>query len=156
MKLRLFKEADAELKQFDKFELASLFYQLHPAGTYADSKCGSMVPFGLRVLDAELSLFMGRAEECIGKLRHLQTVVVRVMQQLLPVNCEESRAIWQRRLDKVKQSMSNVLVNIRVNKHTKNTHSRNVLPFLINNPNNPTKMHCVVLFSRTTKRVSRF
>ncbi len=114
MKLRLFKEADAELKQFDRFELPSLYYQLHPAGTYADSKCGSMVPFGLRVLDAELALFTGRTDECIGKLRQLHLTVERIMQQLMPANCEESRGIWQRRLDKVKQSMSNVLVNIRV------------------------------------------
>ncbi|CAM6031610.1 unnamed protein product [Sphagnum compactum] len=97
MKLKFFREAEIELKQFENFEKPCFFYETYPnenpdrKGEFAanielsqsaswfdesrlDPLSGSMVPFGLRMLNAELPLYLARSEESISNLyRLLQT-----------------------------------------------------------------------------------
>ncbi len=80
MKLRLFKEAESELTQFGSFfNMPEFFYEFH-ASVYPGRK-GSMIPFGLRILAAELPQFLGKTEESITNLYHLLSVVQSVLDE---------------------------------------------------------------------------
>ncbi len=80
MKLKLYKAADAELRQFEHFNRQLYFYETH-AQYYGTQRRGCMVPFGLRVLDAELPYYMLRGDESIA---HLQRLVDTIKSQILP------------------------------------------------------------------------
>lgn len=101
MKLKLFKEAEVEIKQFENFEKPQFFYEFQ-SQTYPDRKgmllgslnyllfqfyirvlCkGSMVPFGLRMLNAELSQYLGKPDESLASLCKLLVLVENVVKDL--------------------------------------------------------------------------
>jgi hypothetical protein len=80
MKLKLFKEAELELAQFgSRLNKPQCFYQFH-GNAYPDRK-GSIIPFGLRMLAAELPQHLGRPEDSIANLYHLLSVVQKVLDE---------------------------------------------------------------------------
>lgn len=109
MKLKLFKEAEQELKQFENFEKPELFYesQVH---FYPDRK-GSMVPFGLRMLNAELPQYLNKPEEATANLYKLLKIVNSTIDDLLPNKNESSLKIWYERKIKVLFSIVNILIS---------------------------------------------
>ncbi len=104
MKLKLFKEAELELKQFEQFNKYQFFYEFHPQ-KYPNRKGntpylfliififiritfqfkGSMIPFGLRMLDAELAQYLGRSDESVCRLHKLLAIVDQVIPQFSDV-----------------------------------------------------------------------
>ena len=88
MKLKFFKEADQELAQFENFDLAEFYYDSHPE-SYPNRK-GSMVPFGLRVLAAELKQFLAKSDECVTGLTRLLDIVNQVINNNLDKNDQSS------------------------------------------------------------------
>ncbi len=91
MKLKYFREADVELRQFENFEKFYLFYETYP-NDYPNRE-GSMVPFGLRMLNAELPLYLGKSEESIAQLYKLLETVDRVMATDLPSDNQSKLSI---------------------------------------------------------------
>jgi trafficking protein particle complex subunit 12 len=89
MKLKLYKEADLELKQFENFEKSELFYE-YQTRFYPDRK-GSMVPFGLRMLNAELPQYINKPDESISKLYELLNVVQEIINDLVLNQSKESK-----------------------------------------------------------------
>ena len=84
MKLKFFREAELELKQFENFERSYFFYDYHEKEF--PNRTGSMVPFGMRVLNAELPLFLGRSEESLANLYKLLSIVNETIDHKLPPN----------------------------------------------------------------------
>ena len=80
MKLKLFKEADCEMKQFEDFNKAEFFYECQ-ADSYPNRR-GCMIPFGFRMLNAELPQYLGRSEESISHLYKLLHVVQGIIDSL--------------------------------------------------------------------------
>jgi len=78
----MFKEAELELKQFDDFNRAEFFYQSQPS-LYANRK-GSMVPFGLRMLNVEIAQYLGRLDATLNSLYALLNKVDEILAHLLP------------------------------------------------------------------------
>lgn len=85
MKLKLFKEVEMELAQFDSFNKPQFFYEFQ-ASVYPDRK-GSMVPFGLRMLNAELAHYLGRSDESISNLYKLLANVESVLDSYKDDEC---------------------------------------------------------------------
>ncbi len=139
MKLKMFKEAELELKQFDDFNRAEFFYQSQP-GLYSNRK-GSMVPFGLRLLNVEIAQYLGRPDVTLNSLYAFLNRVDEIVKHSLPnkegiyiysdlfnrfsfiretvtnkIFSKETRRIWNERRNKVLFSISNTLLNKRVRK----------------------------------------
>ena len=85
MKLKLFKEVEIELSQFDSFCKPQYFYEFQES-KYPDRK-GCMVPFGLRMLNAELPHFLGRSEESISNLYMVLASVDSVLDSYINDQC---------------------------------------------------------------------
>lgn len=77
MKLKLFKEVEMELAQFNNFNKPQYFYEFQ-ASLYPD-RIGCMVPFGLRMLNAELAHYLGRSDESISNLYKLLASVEKIL-----------------------------------------------------------------------------
>ena len=77
IKLKLFKEAELELDQFGAFNKPQYFYEFH--GCAYPSRKGSMIPFGFRILSAELPQYLGRIDDSIANLYYLLSVVQDVL-----------------------------------------------------------------------------
>eukprot|EP01018_Ginkgo_biloba_P016309 Gb_15408 [translate_table: standard] len=68
-KLRRYGEAAEELATIDDFDRSEYKYETHPS--YYHGKSGSMVPFSLRWLHAELPYRLGRKQETVDRLYKL-------------------------------------------------------------------------------------
>lgn len=79
MKLKYFKEADFELRKFDNFQRPEFFYESHQE-SYPNRK-GSMIPFGFRMLAAELPQYLSRSDESISMICHLLTTVNSIIEK---------------------------------------------------------------------------
>lgn len=79
-KLQMFSTAEVELEAFGNFNQPDLFYEFYPA-TYPGRK-GSMVPFSLRILRAELPQYMGRPRDALDSLYELQKTCAQVLKNL--------------------------------------------------------------------------
>lgn len=107
MKLKLFKEAEYELVQFQEFNKKQYFYEFH-SEQYPCRK-GSMIPFGLRMLNAELPHYLGRSDDSIQNLYKILSIVQNVLKNLEHDN-DESCKIWYVRKTKVLFSIINILI----------------------------------------------
>lgn len=106
MKLKLFKEAETELKQFENFDKPQFFYEFHNEA-YPNRK-GSMIPFGFRVLNAELAQHLNKSEESIGNLYRLLSNIQDIVDSYK--EDESALKIWSERKLKVLFSIINVLI----------------------------------------------
>lgn len=75
--MKFFKEAEIELKQFDNFERPEFFQQ-----TKDSNQLVSLVPFGLRVLSAELSHYMGNSNESLSNLYMILSIVKKILLEM--------------------------------------------------------------------------
>jgi len=76
----MFSTAEVELEAFGSFNQPDLFYEFYP-DTYPGRK-GSMVPFSLRILQAELPQYMGRPKDALDNLYELQRTCCKVLKNL--------------------------------------------------------------------------
>jgi hypothetical protein len=82
MKLKLFKEAEAELQQFENFEKPHFFYEFQ-SKSYPN-RTGCMIAFGFRMLHAELPQYLNRHEESLASLYKLLHIVDEILSDLSP------------------------------------------------------------------------
>ena len=72
----MFQQAETELIAFRNLDQADLYYEYYP-DLYPGRK-GSMVPFGMRLLYAELPHLLGKSQDCLDKLCYLRAIIQRV------------------------------------------------------------------------------
>lgn len=115
MKLKLFKEAELELDQFGDFIKPQYFYEFH--GYEYPGRKGSMIPFGLRMLNAELPQYLGRVDDAIANLYHLRSVVQDILDEFKDTeddNLKQASKVWYDRKIKILFSIINILIAKKV------------------------------------------
>jgi len=80
VKLRMFSSAEAELNAFKEFDAPDLYYQYYPE--LYQGKKGSIVPFSLRLIHAELPQHNGRPNVALDRLYALLEKVDQVIGHL--------------------------------------------------------------------------
>lgn len=81
VKLHMFTVVEAELEAFGDFDRVDMFYAFYPPGLYP-GKWGSLVPFALRIIWAELPAHTGKPDEALDRLFGLQAVVQQMLENL--------------------------------------------------------------------------
>ncbi|GAB1603607.1 trafficking protein particle complex subunit 12-like [Argonauta hians] len=124
LKLRLYSVAHSELQNFRNLDTPDLYYQFYPE-LYPGRK-GSMVPFGLRLLDAQLPYYLGHNKDAVDKLYHILSVVQQVITNLenglsedgsaMELSTESKKAsleLWCKRQSQVMYIIANILLSIK-------------------------------------------
>ncbi|XP_067099224.1 trafficking protein particle complex subunit 12 isoform X1 [Osmerus mordax] len=121
IKLSLFQNAEIEMEPFGSMDQPDLYYEYYP--TVYPGRRGSMVPFSMRVLHAELPQYLANPQESLDRLHSLKTVCQTVLDNLgqglaedgsminlTQENRQASLELWQSRLSRVMYSMANCLL----------------------------------------------
>ncbi|XP_031213110.1 trafficking protein particle complex subunit 12 isoform X3 [Mastomys coucha] len=121
VKLGLFQNAEMEFEPFGNLDQADLYYEYYPH-VYPGRR-GSMVPFSMRILHAELQQYLGNPQESLDRLHRVKTVCSKILANLeqglaedggLSSITQESRQasvqLWRSRLGRVLYSMANCLL----------------------------------------------
>ncbi|KAL6047220.1 hypothetical protein STEG23_021905, partial [Scotinomys teguina] len=72
VKLGLFQNAEMEFEPFGNLDQPDLYYEYYPH-VYPGRR-GSMVPFSMRILHAELQQYLGNPQESLDRLHRVKTV----------------------------------------------------------------------------------
>ncbi|XP_057714774.1 trafficking protein particle complex subunit 12 [Corythoichthys intestinalis] len=120
-KLNLFQNAELEFESFGDLDQPDLFYEYYP--TIYPGRRGSMVPFSMRLLHAELPQHLAKPQEALDRLHNLKTVCLTIVENLekglaedgsmitlTEENRQESLKLWKSRLSRVLYSMANCLL----------------------------------------------
>uniref|UniRef100_A0A4W6C525 Trafficking protein particle complex subunit 12 n=1 Tax=Lates calcarifer TaxID=8187 RepID=A0A4W6C525_LATCA len=120
-KLNLFQNAELELEPFGNLDHPDLYYEYYP--TVYPGRRGSMVPFSMRLLHAELPQYLAKPQEALDRLHNLKTVCLVILENLekglaedgsmitlTQENRQASLKLWQSRLSRVMYSMANCLL----------------------------------------------
>ncbi|KAM9777827.1 trafficking protein particle complex subunit 12 [Neosynchiropus ocellatus] len=123
-KLSLFQNAELEFEPFGNLDQPDLFYEYYPA--IYPGRRGSMVPFSMRLLHAELPQYLAKPQEALDRLHNLKTVCHTILENLekglaedgsmitlSPENRQESLKLWRARLSRVMYSMANCLLLVK-------------------------------------------
>ena len=78
LKLKQFNTVETEAASFGNLDNVDLYYQHYPE-LHGEERQGSMVPFGFRVLLAELPLHLGKPLEAMDRLYSLMARVDRLL-----------------------------------------------------------------------------
>ncbi|KAF3701534.1 Trafficking protein particle complex subunit 12 Tetratricopeptide repeat protein 15 [Channa argus] len=120
-KLNLFQNAELEFEPFGNLDHPDLYYEYYP--TVYPGKRGSMVPFSMRLLHAELPQYLAKPQEALDRLHSLKTVCLAILENLekglaedgtmitlTQENRQASLKLWRSRLSRVMYSMANCLL----------------------------------------------
>ncbi|KAM6912123.1 trafficking protein particle complex subunit 12 [Xenentodon cancila] len=120
-KLNLFQNAELEFEPFGNLDQPDLYYEFYPS-VYPGRR-GSMVPFSMRLLHAELPQYLAKPQEALDRLHNLKTVCLAILENLekglaedgsmvtlTQENREVSLKLWRSRLSRVMYSMANCLL----------------------------------------------
>ncbi|KAL2099149.1 hypothetical protein ACEWY4_005629 [Coilia grayii] len=123
-KLSLFQNAELELEPFGNLDQPDLYYEYYPS--IYPGRRGSMVPFSMRVLHADLPQYLGKPQESLDRLHRMRTVCQRIldnleeglaedgsMMSLSQENRQASIQLWRSRLCRVMYSMANCLLMMK-------------------------------------------
>uniref|UniRef100_A0A2K6FNI3 Trafficking protein particle complex subunit 12 n=1 Tax=Propithecus coquereli TaxID=379532 RepID=A0A2K6FNI3_PROCO len=121
VKLGLFQNAEMEFEPFGNLDQPDLYYEYYPH-VYPGRR-GSMVPFSMRILHAELQQYLGNPQESLDRLHRVKTVCSKIltnlehglaedgsMSNMSPENRQASVQLWRSRLGRVTYSMANCLL----------------------------------------------
>ncbi|XP_039113305.1 trafficking protein particle complex subunit 12 [Hyaena hyaena] len=121
VKLGLFQNAEMEFEPFGNLDQPDLYYEYYPQ-VYPGRK-GSMVPFSMRILHAELQQYLGNPQESLDRLHRVKAVCTKILANLeqglaedgsvssiTPENRRASVRLWRSRLGRVTCSMANCLL----------------------------------------------
>ncbi|CAH7038073.1 Trappc12 [Phodopus roborovskii] len=121
VKLGLFQNAEVEFEPFGNLDQPDLYYEYYPH-VYPGRR-GSMVPFSMRILHAELQQYLGNPQESLDRLHRVKTVCSKILVNLeqglaedggLSNVTQESRQasiqLWRSRLGRMLYSMANCLL----------------------------------------------
>ncbi|XP_074516061.1 trafficking protein particle complex subunit 12 [Sebastes fasciatus] len=120
-KLNLFQNAELECEPFGNLDQPDLYYEYYP--TVYPGRRGSMVPFSMRLLHAELPQYLAKPQEALDRLHNLKTVCLAILENLekglaedgsmitlTQENRQVSLKLWRSRLSRVMYSMANCLL----------------------------------------------
>uniref|UniRef100_A0A8C5Y9V5 Trafficking protein particle complex subunit 12 n=1 Tax=Microcebus murinus TaxID=30608 RepID=A0A8C5Y9V5_MICMU len=120
VKLGLFQNAEMEFEPFGNLDQPDLYYEYYPH-VYPGRR-GSMVPFSMRILHAELQQYLGNPQESLDRLHRVKTVCSKVTVACRPHTPGAHSALtgrpcfaasvqlWRSRLGRVTYSMANCLL----------------------------------------------
>ncbi|XP_069870779.1 trafficking protein particle complex subunit 12 [Dipodomys merriami] len=121
VKLGLFQNAEMEFEPFGNLDQPDLYYEYYPH-VYPGRR-GSMVPFSMRILHAELQQYLGNPQEALDRLHRVRTVCSQIlanleqgfaedggMSSLTPESRQASVQLWRSRLGRVLYSTANCLL----------------------------------------------
>uniref|UniRef100_A0A8C8WE72 Trafficking protein particle complex subunit 12 n=1 Tax=Panthera leo TaxID=9689 RepID=A0A8C8WE72_PANLE len=121
VKLGLFQNAEMEFEPFGNLDQPDLYYEYYPQ-VYPGRR-GSMVPFSMRILHAELQQYLGNPQESLDRLHRVKAVCSKILTNLeqglaedgsvnsiAPENRRASIRLWRSRLGRVMCSMANCLL----------------------------------------------
>uniref|UniRef100_A0A8C8SFK7 Trafficking protein particle complex subunit 12 n=1 Tax=Pelusios castaneus TaxID=367368 RepID=A0A8C8SFK7_9SAUR len=124
VKLNLFQNAEVEFEPFGNLDQPDLYYEYYPH-VYPGRK-GSMVPFSMRILHAELQQYLGNPQESLDRLHSMKTICTKILENLeqglaedgsmtniTPENRQASVQLWRSRLGRVMYSMANCLLMMK-------------------------------------------
>ncbi|XP_024914068.1 LOW QUALITY PROTEIN: trafficking protein particle complex subunit 12 [Cynoglossus semilaevis] len=127
-KLNLFQNAELEIEPFGNLDHPDLYYEYYP--TVYPGRRGSMVPFSMRLLHAEIPQYLAKPQEALDRLHNLKTVCLAILENLekglaedgsmitlAQENVQASLQLWQSRLSRVMYSMANCLLLMKVGPH---------------------------------------
>ncbi|XP_072354787.1 trafficking protein particle complex subunit 12 isoform X2 [Scyliorhinus torazame] len=125
MKLSLFQNAEMEFEPFGSLDQPDLYYEYYPH-VYPGRR-GSMIPFSMRVLHAELPQYLGKPQESLDRLHAMKVTCLKVIDNLenglaedgsmINVSSENRQAsmqLWRSRLGRVMYSMANCLLMMKI------------------------------------------
>ncbi|XP_008059853.1 trafficking protein particle complex subunit 12 [Carlito syrichta] len=121
VKLGLFQNAEMEFEPFGNLDQPDLYYEYYPH-VYPGRR-GSMVPFSMRILHAELQQYLGNPQESLDRLHGVKTICSKILTNLEQGLAEDggmssvtqegrqaSIRLWRARLGRVMYSMANCLL----------------------------------------------
>ncbi|XP_059973144.1 trafficking protein particle complex subunit 12 [Mesoplodon densirostris] len=121
VKLGLFQNAEMEFEPFGNLDQPDLYYEYYPH-VYPGRR-GSMVPFSMRILHAELQQYLGNPQESLDRLHRVKAVCSKILTNLeqglaedgsinsmAQENRQASVQLWRSRLGRVTCSMANCLL----------------------------------------------
>ncbi|XP_003215534.3 trafficking protein particle complex subunit 12 isoform X2 [Anolis carolinensis] len=124
MKLGLFQNAEMEFEPFGNLDQPDLYYEYYPH-VYPGRK-GSMVPFSMRILHAELLQYLGNPQESLDRLHSMKTICTKILDNLehglaedgsmtniTQENRQASIQLWRSRLGRVMYSTANCLLMMK-------------------------------------------
>ncbi|XP_029087518.1 trafficking protein particle complex subunit 12 isoform X2 [Monodon monoceros] len=125
VKLGLFQNAEMEFEPFGNLDQPDLYYEYYPH-VYPGRR-GSMVPFSMRILHAELQQYLGNPQESLDRLHRVKAVCSKIltnleqglaedggMNSMAPENRQASVQLWRSRLGRVTCSMANCLLLMKI------------------------------------------
>ncbi|XP_076604202.1 trafficking protein particle complex subunit 12 isoform X2 [Chaetodon auriga] len=120
-KLNLFQNAELEFEPFGNLDHPDLYYEYYP--TVYPGRRGSMVPFSMRLLHAELPQYLAKPQEALDRLHNLKTISLVILDNLerglaedgsmitrTKENRQVSLKLWRSRLSRIMYSMANCLL----------------------------------------------
>uniref|UniRef100_A0A671S261 Trafficking protein particle complex subunit 12 n=1 Tax=Sinocyclocheilus anshuiensis TaxID=1608454 RepID=A0A671S261_9TELE len=124
VKLNLFQNAELEFEPFGNLDHPNLYYEYYP--TVYPGRRGSMVPFSMRVLHAELPQYLQKHQETLDRLHRIKSVCQKILSNLQEGLAEDgsmmnltqdnrlaSIQLWRSRLSRVMYSMANCLLMMK-------------------------------------------
>ncbi|KAG7328528.1 hypothetical protein KOW79_008472 [Hemibagrus wyckioides] len=124
VKLSLFQNAELEFEPFGNLDQPDLYYEYYP--TVYPGRRGSMVPFSMRVLHAELPQYLNKPQESLDRLHSMRSICQKIlanleeglaedgsMMTLTQENRQASIQLWRSRLCRVMYSMANCLLMMK-------------------------------------------
>ncbi|XP_070589036.1 trafficking protein particle complex subunit 12 [Erythrolamprus reginae] len=124
VKLSLYQNAEMEFEPFGNLDQPDLYYEYYPH-VYPGRK-GSMVPFSMRILQAELQQYLGNPQESLDGLHSMKTICTKILDNLehglaedgsMTNITQESRQasvqLWRSRLGRVMYSTANCLLMMK-------------------------------------------
>ncbi|XP_034287916.1 trafficking protein particle complex subunit 12 [Pantherophis guttatus] len=124
VKLSLYQNAEVEFEPFGNLDQPDLYYEYYPH-VYPGRK-GSMVPFSMRILHAELQQYLGNPQESLDRLHNMKTICTKILDNLehglaedgsMTNITQESRQasvqLWRSRLGRVMYSTANCLLMMK-------------------------------------------
>ncbi|XP_040848699.1 trafficking protein particle complex subunit 12 isoform X1 [Ochotona curzoniae] len=121
VKLGLFQNAEVEFEPFGNLDQPDLYYEYYPH-VYPGRR-GSMVPFSMRILHADLQQYLGNPQESLDRLHRIKTVCSQILSNLeqglaedggvsnmTQENRQASLQLWRARLGRVTYSVANCLL----------------------------------------------
>nr|XP_058934247.1 trafficking protein particle complex subunit 12 isoform X2 [Kogia breviceps] len=125
VKLGLFQNAEMEFEPFGNLDQPDLYYEYYPH-VYPGRR-GSMVPFSMRILHAELQQYLGNPQESLDRLHRVKAVCSKILTNLeqglaedgsinsmAQENRQASVQLWRSRLGRVTCSMANCLLLMKI------------------------------------------
>ncbi|XP_071807713.1 trafficking protein particle complex subunit 12-like [Asterias amurensis] len=124
IKLQQYSMAEVECEAFGNLDRPDIYFEYYP--DLFPGRKGSMVPFSLRVLHAELPLYLGKHQDSLNRLYHVLDITSKILYhlecglseygteiELTEENRQASVDLWKSREVRVMYSIGNCLLSMK-------------------------------------------